>query len=247
MANRVPARSRGRQAGAAGVGVDAAGGPVIDPTENVIALNEAANKRQDDLREITNRHLDAKITAVEQIATLRAEHAREIRGLESDRLDKIRQVDVLAGNTAADRALIAIQTLAATTTANAETLRAMVANTATTIATQTAAAMAAVTERIGALEKSSYTGLGKSAYVDPQLSELLAEVKTLRASAAVGAGKTEGIGASWGVIVAVVAVVAALVGVGVSLTRSSTPPQVIYVPAPAGSLLPTTPPATPPR
>jgi hypothetical protein len=34
----------------AGQGVDAQGGPVVDPTANVIALNEAANRRQDDLR-----------------------------------------------------------------------------------------------------------------------------------------------------------------------------------------------------
>ena len=126
---------------------------------------------------------------------LRAEHSKEIRQSESDRLDKIRQVDVLAGNTAADRALVAIQTLAATTTANAETLRSLVSSTATTVAAQTQAAMATVTERIAALEKSSYEGKGRSTATDPMMSELLIEVKGLRESRATGSGKTAGI--SW--------------------------------------------------
>jgi len=44
-----------------GLGVDAAGIPVIDPTENVKALSEAANKRQDDLRDWLQKYIDTKI------------------------------------------------------------------------------------------------------------------------------------------------------------------------------------------
>jgi hypothetical protein len=140
-----------------GIGVDSNGAPLIDPTQNVKDLTEAANLRQDDLRELNDRRIDAEIRVlsarldgVEHRMIMRAEHAKEIRLLEADRLEKIRQVDVLAGNTAAERALVAIQTLATANTATAETLR----NSAyETVVQQNA--------RIAQLEKSSYEGAGK--------------------------------------------------------------------------------------
>jgi hypothetical protein len=205
-----------------GLGVDAEGGPVIDPTENVKALSEASTTRQDDLRAAQNTLVNEQIRAIKEvvdirarhtseITQLRADHAKEIRGLESDRLDKIRQVDVLAGNTAADRALVAIQTLATVTAGNAETLRAMVASTATSIASQTDQRMAAVNERIAALEKSAYTGQGKQAYSDPMLAELAIEIKGLRDSRSVGTGKGEGLSTSWMILLGAVGLIGTLI------------------------------------
>lgn len=182
-----------------GLGVDAAGGPVVDPTANVIALQKASAERQDDLRELNDRRIDAEIRVIQmqvkglaEVSQLRAEYAREIRLLESDRLDKIRQVDVLAGNTAADRALVAIQTLATSQAAAAETLRSMVTSTASTIATQTTQTMNAVTERIAALEKSSYEGAGKQAVADPMIAEAVAEMKRITQVIASGSGQSQG-------------------------------------------------------
>ena len=124
-----------------GLKVDAHGGFVEDPTANVIALNEAANKRQDDLRQLNNERINAEIRTLavqveglEKRMILRAEHAKEVRQLETERVNAIRQVDVLAQNTAAERALVAIQTLASQTTAERETLRNLVTTSATTLA-----------------------------------------------------------------------------------------------------------------
>lgn len=151
-----------------GLAVGAGGGPVIDPTENVIALTDAANKRQDDLRALNNerinaeiRVLQAKFDGLKDVIGVTAEHLKEIRRLETERVNAVRQVDVAAGNTAADRAQVAIQTLAASQAAAAETLRAMVTTTASTIATQTAENFSALGNRIAQLEKSSYEGAGK--------------------------------------------------------------------------------------
>lgn len=146
-----------------GIGVDATGGPVIDPTANVIALNEAANKRQDDLRKLSRELFDSHVLHLKEIVELHARYSRELAIKESERLDSIRQVDVLAGNTAADRALVAIQTLATSQAAAAETLRSMVTTTASTIAAQTSETVAGLTNRIAQLEKSSYEGAGKGA------------------------------------------------------------------------------------
>lgn len=140
----------------------------IDPTENVKALQLASAQRQDDLRQLNDRRIDAEIRilfvqveGLEKRMILRAEHAKEVRQLETERVNAIRQVDVLAQNTAAERALVAIQTLATQTTAERETLRSLVTTSATTLAAQNAQDLARINEAISALQKSSYEGAGK--------------------------------------------------------------------------------------
>jgi hypothetical protein len=108
--------------GRPGIGVDSHGGNVIDPTENVKALSEASDKRQDDLRELNNRRLDANITRVDaelnsirrtlsaqsrstkEIIKLQAKHAKEMQVAEAKRIDAIRAVDVNAVAVASQRA-----------------------------------------------------------------------------------------------------------------------------------------------
>jgi hypothetical protein len=182
-------------------------------------LQEAGAKRQDDLRGLNDRRIDAEIRVLaaqldglEKRMVLRAEHAKEIRLLESDRLEKIRQVDVLAGNTAADRALVAIQTLATTQAAAAETLRSMVTTTATTIAAQNAETVSQMTQRIAQLEKSSYEGAGKQAVADPMMAELVAEMKAMRTTVTSDAGQTEGANNLWKLIAGGILLLLAVLG-----------------------------------
>src|ERR1035437_5477136 len=120
-----------------------------DPTENVNALSEATNRRQDDLRVYLEKYFDAGLEHRKEIDSIRAHHAGEIRRMETERLDSIRQVDVLARNTAADRAADATQALAATTATNAENLRTAMANTAATIAKQVADTATATAKTTG--------------------------------------------------------------------------------------------------
>jgi hypothetical protein len=164
-----------------GIGVDAMGGAVIDPTKNVLDLVAGEVKRLNDLREADGKLTDAKLAHIKEVheiradcaketrvidttlANLRADHAKLIRELDVDRLEKIRQIDVSATNTAVDRALVAIQTLATTQSAAAETQRSMVTSTAATMAAQLEQQMKAMTDRIAAVEKSIYTGAGAGA------------------------------------------------------------------------------------
>lgn len=213
----------------------------VDPSENVKALSEAANRRQDDLRvaseklsESETRRLDSEIGHLKEMGVLRADHATEIRQMETERLDSIRQVDVLARNTAADRAADAIQALAATTATNAENLRTALANTAQTIAKQTADTAAttakqtsdmfeAVTKRVATLEASGYRGEGKEKYADPQMAELMTEMKLLRGT------RSEGIDKTWGVVAVIITLIIAGAGV---YAASRVAPQIVYVPSP---------------
>ena len=99
-----------------GPGVDAAGNPVIDPTQNVLDLVDAAIRRQDDLREVEAQH-------IREILNLRAEYDRELREAESNRIDAIRAVDVGAVNRAAEVAATQASVLAAQLSATADASR----------------------------------------------------------------------------------------------------------------------------
>jgi hypothetical protein len=153
---------------ASGMGVDKSGGPVIDPTANVIALTEAANTRQDDLRLVTRELFDAKletvkvqVQSVEKEMLLRSEHTKEVRLLNSMFLEKTREVDSLAAFTAAQRQLTAVETLARQGTEERETLRSLVESKAQTLASQTAEKATQQDNRIAQLERTSYEGAGK--------------------------------------------------------------------------------------
>lgn len=173
MATARPRRRRGNLNGRSGIGIDYAGDPAFDPSENVKALNEAAAKRQDDLRAAENQRQDdlraeaSKLHRVEMQAletivdiygrhatemdALRSYYAKEIRDLDSKHYAAIRQIDVTA-----------VQQLAVVTSTTAESLRSLVQSTASTIATSTANTFQLVIDRVAALEKTSYEGSGKS-------------------------------------------------------------------------------------
>src|SRR4026207_1988190 len=96
--------------GTPGLGIDTRGGAVLDPTENVKALSEASNIRQDDLRQAADRLTEEKVAGIRRALEsmhnemqLRDSHAREIRELESKRLDAVRTVDQQTAAIAAER------------------------------------------------------------------------------------------------------------------------------------------------
>ncbi len=221
----------------------------VDPSDNVKALSEAANRRQDDLRAYSERlviseieRIDSGILHLKEMGELRAAHATEVRQMETERLDSIRQVDVLARNTAADRAADAIQALAATTATNAENLRTALANTAATIAKQTEDArqstakvvsdqFEAVTKRIATLEATAYRGEGREKFADPQMDKLTAVVNELALAGRQGTGKSEGFSAAWAVILVVATLFLSVAGTAIAFTvMNRAAPQIVYAP-----------------
>jgi hypothetical protein len=211
-----------------GLGVDFTGNPVVDPTENVKALSEAANKRQDDLRALTNdvvaekilrleseiRHLDsiriADTRRLDEQLSLRAGYEEKLQIAEAKRIDAIRAVDVNAVSVASQRASDQASVLATQVSQSAEALRALVATTAATVAGSQQQLANTLSARITSLEQSQYEGKGKQAYSDPATERLLAEVAVLRQQQAAGAGKTEGISTSWVILLGAVSLVGAL-------------------------------------
>lgn len=130
-----------------GLGVDAFGKPVIDPTKNVLDLVEAAVRRLDDL------------------SKLREQHAREMRQAEKERIDAIRAVDVAASQQQQKDAEVRATALANTVAATAEANRSQVAAAATAAATSLAAALVPIQERLAELTRLQYEQQGQKQQV----------------------------------------------------------------------------------
>lgn len=189
---------------------------VLSPT----LIYHRLSQRQDDLRAAEARRVDQALMHVSAMIALRAEHFKDMNVLETNRLNAIRQVDVLAVNTAADKASQAIQALAAQTVTNAEVLRNALNTTATTIAAQTSNTVSIITDRIATLEKSMYEGRGKQEIADPALVSLIAKVETLLTTQAEFTGKTKSNTVLWGYIVGAVGTTASLMMIVVLLLKA---------------------------
>lgn len=153
----------------------APGPPTPDPTANVLALVDAAVHRLDDLRQAETGKREAISRHLHEIIELRALHAQQLRGAEAKRIDAIREVDVQAAK--------AVATQVAT---SAETLRSLVDSTARALAAQMAAQFSEMSSRIASLEKSAYEGAGKGQATEPQMTELLREMKQVRGTSSAG-------------------------------------------------------------
>jgi hypothetical protein len=171
---------------AMGLGVDSTGGPVIDPTDNVKSLMEASVKSLTREAELLAQLADEKIVRMEReliqqekVANLRAEHEKEIRKMESDRVNSIRSVDVANAAATATQLLTAVNNYAAAQQATAETLRNQVASTAAAAIASQSALINPIVERVAVLEKTSYTGAGKQAVTDPAMADLVMEMRKL--------------------------------------------------------------------
>jgi uncharacterized protein YnzC (UPF0291/DUF896 family) len=199
----------------AGLAVDASGGPVIDPTANVIALTTAANRRQDDLRELMDRLNELRIKSQTEMGELRAEHFKELsairedhqsqlRTAESQRLDAIRQVDREDVNKTAAQVLSAVQTLASQNLTTAETLRNQVATTQQASQNIFNTTVGDLNKRISNLELSSSEGRGKQLFADPQIAEMVSKMELITQTLASGGGKSQGLKELMGYIIAFV-------------------------------------------
>lgn len=152
--------------------------PVIDPTENVKALSEAANKRQDDLRIAESALNELRYANLKEVMALRSEYEEKIRKGEAGRLDALRLFDTnnvasaLATANATASALAkkgddAALVLSANVTKSADDIRVTVKTTADeqarNLATQLAGIQTqftAISARLSSLESNSVNTSG---------------------------------------------------------------------------------------
>lgn len=176
--------------------VDSSGGPTVDPTRNVLDLVRAAVTRLDDLRELESRRLEEKLEGekvhIREILKLTSDYEDKLAVAEASRINAIRAVDINAVAVASERATQQASVLATQVTASAETLRTLVATSAGALAEQLTQIIKPINDRIASLERTQYEGVGKAGVTDPQLIQLVAEMRATRDALSVGAGAKQG-------------------------------------------------------
>jgi len=229
-----------------GISVDTPGRQVVDPTANVIALVEANANAARALRDSDIKFNDAVTSHLKEIDVLRDAHIKETRLFDSERYDKIRSVDMANAAATASQILQAVTTNASTQERTAQTLRDQVAATATAAENRQAAFAADMVKRLSAVELSMSEGKGKQQVSDPQMDKLTILVEKLAHNQTLGSGKSEGLDTGWKLLIGIAALLFGFLAWQDRQTSSSvTPaPQVIYIPAAPGTLIPSPAPQT---
>jgi hypothetical protein len=125
-----------------------------DPSGNVLDLVEAANRRQDDLRNMGATHLM-------EVMELRAAYDDKLRAAESSRIDAIRAVDQGNVTRASEVAAAQATALAAQLQVSAEALRAQVEATRITTADTLAAALSPIQNDVAVLREVQFRQQGE--------------------------------------------------------------------------------------
>ena len=141
-----------------GPGVDRQGRNVVDPSQNVLDLVDAAVKRLDDLRVV-------EVTHRRELDKQRNYYEEKLRLAESMRIDAIRAVDVGNVNRAAEVQAAAAGVLAAQLVATQEQSRSQVAAVAGTFQTGLVAALEPMQKDIRDLRDAQSRGAGGVAQV----------------------------------------------------------------------------------
>lgn len=223
-----------------GIAVDAQGGPVVDPTTNVLQLVNAAVDRLNDLRDSDFKWSQLLHSAnerrLDEQMKLHSDFSDKLSLAESKRIDAIRAVDVSAVAVASERATQQAAVLANQVTTSADALRTLVATTAATMATQTQNLTTQFTDRLASLEKSQYENKGKSGLTDPMLQELIGEVRGLRDSRETSTGKASGMSTSWAMLIGAIGLIALLLGMWNNFNKGkvlnpASPTEIVVQPA----------------
>ena len=237
-------KTRGAVGSSVGTAVDAAGNVAYDPSQNVIALVEANARAAASLREEDVKFNNAAASHIKEIFALQSEHNREARVFDRDQAKAIREVDQTNAQANAAQILQAVNTNASVAQQTALTLAKQVTDTAAAQETRQSARDADTAKRLSAVELSMSKGEGKQQVADPAMTATLSAITTtlanLTASQERRGGKSEGMDATWKMIIAAVGLLTALNALGV-FNRAASTPAPIYFPAPAGTVLPNAP------
>jgi hypothetical protein len=156
-----------------GVAVDAAGGAVIDPTENVIALVKAGEITAAALRQADQRFLDAQLTAFEKLQNFAREAESRFQNFARDSADRTQTAIVNAETRRIDQLAAARQELQ-------DVIRDMLAESARStsqlVRDQLVQINSTFDSRLTKLEQAQLTQAGRSSVADPAISDALARM-----------------------------------------------------------------------
>ena len=170
--------------GRPGVGVDAGGAPVIDPTENVLALVDAQARFQKDKDELVSKGLSAEISHVQSYfeMVIRAEQHRMDIVVEAER----RRIDDLAAlKKDYDKQISETQTGQMKTTSDLvstqlDKVTTSLSDTINKTADNISAMLATMDGRVAKVEQFRYEMGGRAAVADPAMAQIASDLSALK-------------------------------------------------------------------
>jgi DNA anti-recombination protein RmuC len=160
--------------------VDAWGGKVIDPTENVAALVKALELALAEFRAGDIKYVDTQLNAAEKLQNYARNAEAKLQemahGSETRLRDSLRDADKLLSDAETRR----IDQLAQTRQEFQNTIRDMLAEsvrtTSTLVSTQLVQIQATFDTRVSKLEAGAFTQAGKSSVLDPAVADAMARI-----------------------------------------------------------------------
>ena len=147
--------------GQPGVGVDAHGGGVVDPTKNVLDLVRAESKYQDAMRDGLKDQVHEMVTAIKEQFKILSDSIvlfqNAQRQAETGRIDQLAETRQEFQNTIRDMLAESVRT------------------TSTLVSTQLVQIQSTFDNRVSKLEAYQFTQAGKSSIADPQMSDYMAK------------------------------------------------------------------------
>lgn len=218
----MPRRQTRRPTQTPGLGVDATGGPVVDPTENVLALVDVEKEHAKELRMSDKELSNARYDALKERLTLLSTHIVQfqdgMRDAETRRVDQLATTRQDFQNTIRDMLAESVRT------------------TSTLVSTQLVQIQATFDTRVSKLEAGAFTQAGKSSVSDPAtadaLTKMAAAVGSLGSARDMTAGAGQGSDKTWAIMGAVAALILTAIGITITVVITSRAPvPVVYAPA----------------
>jgi FtsZ-binding cell division protein ZapB len=148
--------------GSPGIGIDAMGGGVIDPTRNVLDLVRAESKYQDGARDALKELVEIKVDGLRELVKILTDSLVNFqnaqRESETRRIDQLAQTRQEFQNTIRDMLAESVRT------------------TSTLVSTQLVQIQATFDTRVSKLEAGAFTQAGKEQRPDPALAEAMQKV-----------------------------------------------------------------------
>lgn len=145
--------------GRPGIGVDARGGGVIDPTKNVLDLVKAESRYQDETRGLLKELVLSKIDGLREVVNILSSnwvaYQNAQRDAETKRIDQLAQTRQEFQNTIRDMLAESVRT------------------TSNLVSTQLVQIQATFDTRVTKLEAGAFTQAGKSSVADPALADAI--------------------------------------------------------------------------
>jgi hypothetical protein len=153
-----------------GIGVDAQGGQVVDPTKNVEDLVKSLEYKLDEFRASDYRYVDSQISWLEKTANFTREADMRLNTFAREAADRMQTALRHAETTRTNE-------LASTRKEYENTIRDMLAKsvetTSTLVSTQLVQIQATFDKRVSQLEAYQFTQAGRSSVADPALADAL--------------------------------------------------------------------------